>query len=169
MKQHLAALFFILICSLAIAQNPPPPQTGFKSAAHADQKKTLLLGDFKPVSMLHVPVHPIDRAKFYVIDVHNHINDAARIDDHMPPEQVVKIMDATNVKTIVILTGMWGDKLQAVIEEMVKPYPGRFMVFTQIDWSKIDDPAFSTEMVGQVHNPAPRPPHRLKLLNALAL
>ena len=33
-------------------------------------------------------------------------------------------MDHTNVKTVVILTGMWGDKLQHVIDEMVKPYPG---------------------------------------------
>src|SRR5438128_7454680 len=123
MKPHLAALFFFIICSLAIAQNPPQPQIGYQSAA-AEQKKTVLLRDFKPVSMLHVPVHPIDKAKFYVIDVHNHVNDAARVEDHMPPEQVVRIMDATNVKTIVILTGMWGDKLQAVIDEMVKPYPG---------------------------------------------
>jgi len=169
MKQHLAALFFIFICSLAIAQNPPPPQTGYKSAAQAEQKTTLLLRDFKPVSMLHVPAHPIDKAKFYVIDVHNHINDAARIDDHMPPEQVVKIMDATNVKTIVILTGMWGDKLQAVIEKMVKPYPGRFMVFTQIDWSKIDDPDFSTEMVRQVDDAVSRGARGLKLLKDLGL
>ena len=43
---------------------------------------------------------------------------------------------ATNVKTVVILTGMWGDKLQHVIDEMVKPYPGRFIVFTQIDWQQ---------------------------------
>ena len=50
------------------------------------------------------------------------------------------------MKTIVILTGMWGDKLQAVIDEMVKPYPGRFMVFTQFDWSKMDDPNFGEEM-----------------------
>ncbi len=169
MKQHLAALFFIFICSLAIAQNPLPPQTGYKSAAQAEQKTTRLLRDFKPVSMLHVPAHPIDKAKFYVIDVHNHINDAARIDDHMPPEQVVKIMDATNVKTIVILTGMWGDKLQAVIEKMVKPYPGRFMVFTQIDWSKIDDPDFSTEMVGQVDDAVSRGARGLKLLKDLGL
>jgi hypothetical protein len=27
-----------------------------------------------------------------------------------------------------------------VIDEMVKPYPGRFIVFEQIDFSKIDDP-----------------------------
>jgi hypothetical protein len=65
-----------------------------------------------------------------VIDVHNHVNDAMRIEDHMPPDRVLAIMDHTNVRTVGILTGMWGEKLQRVIDEMVKPYPGRFMVFS---------------------------------------
>jgi predicted TIM-barrel fold metal-dependent hydrolase len=170
MKQHLAAVFFI--SSLALAQNSrqtAQPQIGYKSAADAEKKKTVLLRDFKPVSMLHVPVHQVVKAKFYVMDVHNHINDAARVEDHMPPEQVIKIMDATNVKTIVILTGMWGEKLQGVIDEMAKPYPGRFMVFTQIDWSKIDDPDFSNEMVKQIDDAVSRGARGLKLLKDLGL
>src|SRR5580704_7207545 len=121
-------------------QNQSQGQIGYKSAAGAEQKKTLLLKDFQPVPMLHAPVHNIDRAKYYVIDVHNHVNDALGIDEHMPPERVIEIMNKTNVKTVVILTGMSGDKLQRLIDEMVKPYPGRVMVFSQIDWSKIDDP-----------------------------
>ncbi len=144
-------------------------QIGYKSAADADQKKTLLLKDFQPVSMLHAPVHQTDRAKYYVIDVHNHVNDAMRIDDHMPPERVVEIMNNTNVKTVVILTGMWGEKLQAVIDEMVKPYPGRFMVFTQIDYSKIDDPNFSQEMVAQLDDAVARGARGLKQLKDLGL
>ena len=35
---------------------------------------TLLLRDFKPKSMLHLPVHNVERARFPVIDVHNHVN-----------------------------------------------------------------------------------------------
>jgi predicted TIM-barrel fold metal-dependent hydrolase len=147
----------------------PAAQIGYKSAEGAEEKKTLLLRDFKPVSMLHVPEHKIDRAKFYVIDVHNHVNDAQGIDEHMDPKRVIQIMDATNVKTVVILTGMWGDKLQKVIDEMVKPYPGRFMVFTQIDWSKIDNPNFSQEMVEQLDDGVRRGARGLKLLKDLGL
>jgi len=168
MRRLLVATFLFSV----LASGPVPSQQaqiGYKSAADAEQKKTVLLRDFKPVSMLHVPVHHIDKAKFYVIDVHNHVNDAASIEDHMPPEQVVKIMDATNVKTIVILTGMWGDKLQGVIDEMVRPYPGRFMVFTQIDWSKIDDPNFSEGMVKQIDDAVSRGARGLKLLKDLGL
>jgi len=164
----------LLIASVALAQNTNPntaqaPQIGYKSATNADETKTLLLKDFKPVSMLHVPVHQIDKAEFYVIDVHNHINDAEGIEDHVPPDQVVAMMDATNVRTVVILTGMWGDKLQHVIDEMVKPYPGRFIVFSQIDWSKIDDPNFSAEMVKQLDDSVARGARGLKVLKDLGL
>src|SRR3974390_1753664 len=160
----------VLASACALAQtDAQQPQIGYKAAADADQTKTLLLKDFKPTPMPHVPAHQVDRAKYYVIDVHNHVNDAARIDEHMPPARVVEVMDATNVKTIVILTGMWGDKLQAVIDEMVKPYPGRFIVFAQIDWSKIDDPNFSQEMVTQLDDAVARGARGLKVLKDLGL
>jgi uncharacterized protein len=166
-------LTFLLCVSSAWAQNTPPPagqsQIGYKAAADADQKKTLLLKDFHPVPMLHVPVHQIPKAKFYVVDVHNHINDAAGIDEHMDPKRVVEIMDATNVKTVIILTGMWGEKLQHVIDEMVKPYPGRFIVFTQIDWSRIDEPDFSQAMVRQLDDAVSRGARGLKVLKDLGL
>jgi predicted TIM-barrel fold metal-dependent hydrolase len=142
----------------------PPSSIGYKSAADAEQKKTLLLRDFHPVSMMHVPAHQVPKARFYVIDVHNHTNDAARIEEHMPPGRVLEIMNQTNVKTVVILTGMWGEKLQQVIDEMVKPYPGRFIVFTQMDWSKIDDPDFSQQMVRQLDDAVARGARGLKLL-----
>jgi len=150
-----------------IAQQAQQPQIGYQSAPDADAKKTLLLKDFHPTPMLHAPVHKIDKAKFYVIDVHNHVNDAARIDEHMDPKRVVEVMDNTNVRTIVILTGMWGDKLQHVIDEMVKPYPGRFIVFTQIDYSKIDDPNFSQEAVANLDDAVKRGARGLKCLKDL--
>ena len=109
------------------------------------------------------------KAKYYVIDVHNHVNDAAGIDEHMDPKRVIEIMDATNVKTVIILTGMWGDKLQHVIDEMVKPYPGRFIVFTQIDWSRIDEPDFGQAMVRQLDDAVSRGARGLKVLKDLGL
>lgn len=160
----------LLLCSVgfALAQSAQPA-IGYHAAAGADEKKTLLLKAFKPVSMLHAPVHPVDAAKFYVIDVHNHVNDAARIDEHMAPQRVIEVMNRTNVRTIVILTGMWGENLQHVIDEMVKPYPGRFMVFTQLDWSRIDDPNFGVEMVALLRDSVARGARGLKLLKDFGL
>jgi uncharacterized protein len=142
---------------------------GYKPAADADSKKTILLKDFQPQPALHAAVREIRRAKFPVIDVHTHTNDAAGIGDRVDPGEMVARMDHLNIKTIVILTGMWGDKLQTIIDTMVKPYPGRFVVFTQLDWSKINDPNFSQLMVRQIDDSVARGARGLKLLKELGL
>jgi len=152
----------------AIVQQGEHQQIGYQKAGNADPNKTLLLKDFHPVSMLHASVHEVSRAKYYVIDVHNHVNDARGIEEHMDPRQVVQVMDGTNVRTVVILTGMWGEKLQKVLDEMVKPFPGRFVVFTEIDWSKIDDANFSQEMVAQLDDAVARGARGLKILKDLS-
>ena len=156
----------LLSASLLFAQNQSQNQIGYKSAPNAKERETLLLRDFHPQSMMHARVTPIERAKFPVIDVHNHINDAMGIDEHMPPEKVIQVMDAANVRTVVILTGQWGEKLQRVVDEMVKPYPGRFMVFTQIDYSKIDDPK---AMVADLDDAVRRGARGMKVLKDLGL
>jgi len=142
---------------------------GYKPATDADSKKTILLKDFQPEPALHAAAHEIRRAKFPVIDVHTHTNDAVGIGDRVDPKEMVARMDRLNIRTIVILTGMWGDKLQTIIDDMVKPYPGRFIVFTQFDWSKINDPHFSQLMVRQIDDSVARGARGLKLLKELGL
>src|SRR5438034_8529126 len=68
-------------------------QIGYKSAENAEQKKTLLLKDFHPVSMLHAPVHEIERAKFYVFDVHNHLTTAPASHGLTPPPRSLASME----------------------------------------------------------------------------
>jgi len=170
MKNPISVLCFTLLAALtaalASAQQSP---IGYKAAADADSKKTILLKDYHPQSALHAAVHEIPRAKFPVIDVHNHTNDARGIGDRVDPKELVARMDALNIKTIVILTGGWGDDLQKVLDTMVKPYPGRFMVLEQIDWSKIDDPNFSRLMVEQLDDSVKRGARGLKILKELGL
>lgn len=169
MAQIIKPLLFcltLLAAALGSAQQTP---IGYKPAPDADSKKTILLKDFHPETALHAAAHQIKRAKFPVIDVHNHTNDARGIGDRVDPKELVARMDQLNVKTIVILTGGWGDDLQKVIDTMVKPYPGRFMVMTQMDWSKIDDPNFSQLMVQQVDDSVKRGARGLKILKELGL
>ncbi len=137
----------------------------YREDPEAEKRMTLLLKDWDPKPMLHTPMHEVPRAKFYVIDVHNHVNDAGGVHgDDVPAADVVKGMDQANVKKVVILTGMWGEKLQSVLDKMVKPYPDRFVVFAQMDWSKIDDANFSTEMVAQLDDAVKRGARGLKVL-----
>jgi predicted TIM-barrel fold metal-dependent hydrolase len=162
------ALLCLTICSAA-ATTAQETGVGYKPAPDADSKKTVLLKDFQPEPTLHAAAREIQRAKFPVIDVHTHTNDAVGIGDRVDPGEMVVRMDRLNIKTIVILTGMWGDKLQNIIDTMVKPYPGRFVVFTQFDWSKINDPNFSQLMVRQVDDSVARGARGLKVLKELGL
>ncbi len=144
-------------------------QISYNGAPGAKARMTLLLRDFHPRPMLHVPVHTVERAKFAVWDVHNHVDDAAGIGGQVPVDQVVKTMDATNVQKVVILTGGWGTALQAVLDKTVKRYPDRFIVFTQMDWSKVNDARFSEEMVAQLDDAVKRGARGLKILKDLGL
>jgi len=159
----LPGILLLLAASLAVSR--------FVLDAQVSPKKdTLLLRDFKPQSMLHVPVHNIQRARFPVIDVHNHVNDARTTpQEHIPPADVVAIMDHCNIKTIVILTGKWGESLQKVVDEMVKPYPGRFMVFTQLDWTNLDAPDFGQKMARQIDDAVARGARGLKVTKEFGL
>jgi len=167
-SKYLAISFCLLIigiASVAIGQD-----IAYKEDPEAAKRMTLLLKDFEPHPMVHLAVHEVPRAKFPVIDIHNHVNDAQGINgDNVPPAEVVANMDRANVKTIVILTGLWGEKLQAVLDNMVKPYPGRFVVFTQMDWSKIDDSKFSAKMGQQLDDAVGRGARGLKVLKDLGL
>ena len=162
---------------LVRAQDPGQSGTGdprqeikYSQDPNASKNMTLLLKDFDPKPMLHAVTHTVPRAKFPVIDVHNHVNDPGGIHgDKIAPEEVVRRMDQANVEKIVILTGMWGEKLQSVLDKMVKPYPGRFIVFAQFDWSRIDDANFSSEMVAQLDDAVRRGARGLKVLQDLGL
>jgi predicted TIM-barrel fold metal-dependent hydrolase len=146
------------------------PEIKYSQDPNASKNMTLLLKDFDPQSMLHLESHDVPRAKFPVIDVHNHVNDPAGIHgEEIPPDELVRRMDRANIEKIVILTGMWGDKLQGLLDKMVKPYPDRFVVFAQYDWSKIDDANFSTEMVAQLDDSVRRGARGLKVLKDLGL
>jgi predicted TIM-barrel fold metal-dependent hydrolase len=142
----------------------------YKQDPNAAKRMTLLLKDFAPKPMLHAAVHEFPRAKFPVIDVHNHVNDPGGIHgEAIPPAEVIRRMDAANVQKVVILTGMWGTKLQSLLDQMVKPYPDRFIAFTQVDWSKIDDPNFGAKMVAQIDDAVKRGARGLKVLKDLGL
>ena len=171
-KHVAAALAIVMIPAvLLVARSRSQSQDiTYKQDPNASQRMTLLLKDFAPRPMLHAAVHEVPRAKFPVIDVHNHVNDPGGIHgDFIAPAEVIRRMDAANVQKIVILTGMWGDKLQGLLDKMVKPYPDRFMAFTQIDWRKIDDSNFSAEMVAQVDDAVKRGARGLKVLKDLGL
>jgi len=161
----LVAVSLFAAFSHACSRPTSAQEIQYRQDSDSARKMQLQLKDWQPQPKLHAKSTPVPHARFYVIDMHNHVNDALHVrDEEMPAAEVIKTMDQANVRKIVILTGMWGDKLQKVLDTMVKPYPDRFVVFAQMDWSKIDNPNFSEEMVAQLDDAVKRGARGLKVL-----
>lgn len=100
----------------------------------------LTLAAYDPHTTLAVPQHPIWRPKFPVIDLHSHTQQSK-----LTVDEIVRIMDDAGVKIVVDLGGNWGwdgERLDRHIKAYRLKYPERFIVFTNIDFYKIDEPNF---------------------------
>ncbi len=102
--------------------------------------QTMSIEEYTPKSTLVVPRHPVDRAKYPFIDIHNHQNSlmpAAQLD------QLVRDMDSINLRVMVNLSGGFGDRLEKGVGNMKGRYQDRFVLFANIDFAGIDDADYS--------------------------
>ncbi len=95
--------------------------------------------EYEPRSSLVVPEHKPTRAKFPFIDVHSHQNGAM---DAAQVERLVREMDALGMAVMVNLSGRTGETLAAGVRNLNGRHPGRFVVFANLDFTGIDDPAW---------------------------
>lgn len=123
---------------------------------------------YDPPSTLVVPEHIVTRAKYPFIDVHNH-------QFGMPSQNLsnlVEDMDALNMQVMVNLSGRGRGStshLEGALENVHKHYPSRFIVFTNMDFSAIDDPAWQTRMLKQLEDDVQRGANGLKIYKGLGL
>src|SRR5258705_3256772 len=76
--------------------------------------QTMSIEEYDPKSTLVVPQHPVTRAKYPFIDVHNHQSQCLK------PECVDKLvsdMDALNLRVMVNLSGGYGDQNKTAVDE----------------------------------------------------
>src|SRR5258708_13790427 len=100
---------FVLIAAFVLAQDLYA-QVGYRADQNADAKKKIHLKDYKPESMVHVPAHTIARARYPVIDVHSHVNDAMGIDEErVNPAGLVALRDRNEIRSTVILKSSAAD------------------------------------------------------------
>ena len=109
--------------------------------------QNMSIEDYKPKSTLVVPQHPVTRAKYPFIDVHNHQNSTMKPEDL---DKLVKDMDSINLQVMVNLSGGFGDRLEKGVANMKGRYKNRFALFANIDFSKIDDPGYSKRAAAQL-------------------
>jgi predicted TIM-barrel fold metal-dependent hydrolase len=101
--------------------------------------------------MLRLPATEVGRARYPVIDVHCHLNDGIIMQRSVNPEKFIRVMDKANVAAAINLTGGWGDKVRRSIHGLAGRFPGRFFVFTQIDYSRIDEPNYLLDNLEEAH------------------
>src|SRR5215210_4721049 len=95
----------------------------------------LRLADYRPRTMLRVPVHEVRRPRYPANDIHNHLGSPFGGDwASRPPAELVSTLDACGVELLVDLDGGQGDRLSAEIARWHVPFPDRVVVFAGLDY-----------------------------------
>jgi predicted TIM-barrel fold metal-dependent hydrolase len=145
-------LSFVLIQPI-VGQNPEP---------------TLDFEAYDPPSTLVVPEHHIIKAKFPFIDVHNHQFNMPTMD----LSQLIEEMDKMNMKVMVNLSGRGRgttEHLEKSLANVKQHYKNRFIVFTNIDFSPIDDPKWQDRILQQLENDVKMGANGLKIYKSLGM
>jgi Amidohydrolase len=130
----------------------------------------LPLAEFEPRSMLHVDETHVDRARFPVIDFHSHISMRPGSRRRgVPPEELLKTMDAVNLRAMVNLTGGSGEGLAATIKSFDQAFPGRFLTMTEPTWTRASEPGYAAWQADELSKAHSAGAVGLKILKTLGL
>ena len=103
----------------------------FVDMVSATAEVDLRLSDFHPRSSLQSPMHYVERARFPVIDYHNHL-------DSMEPKDVLDIMDQCGVEHVVNITMQVGQKALDIMDKYRSAAASRFSTIGWMDWSGVE-------------------------------
>jgi predicted TIM-barrel fold metal-dependent hydrolase len=152
---------------------------GTQTLGHAQEKhpesKPLPLKDFQPKSMLHTKVTQVPKARYALIDFHTHIThgddlggtETLKIGGQ--PAQILPYMDQRNIRMMVNLTGGYGRGLEQALDLLSRPHSGRFVVFTQPCWSRLNEPGYPKIQADQIERAQKAGAKGIKILKTLGL
>ena len=153
----------------ARAEGPSCPTAG----------EPLLLGDFRPRSMLHVPETRVEKPRFPVIDVHTHITFAGpsekgvsgggEVSFNTTAMEALAVMDRKGVEAMVNLTGGNGAGLEEALGALDRAHPGRFHTCAQPIFGEFLDPRYPQLQADAVERAARAGAKGLKVLKTLGL
>lgn len=138
--------------------------------------------EYDPPSTLKVPEHPITRAKYPFVDVHNH-------QFQMPDQdlgELIREMDKLNMAVMVNLSGRGfrrvetadgnvtydvreGEYLRRSVENVERNAPRRFVVFTNIRLQGLGEPEWTERTVRQLEEDVANGARGLKIYKGLGL
>jgi predicted TIM-barrel fold metal-dependent hydrolase len=138
-KAALCVSVAAIVWSVAAQQNKQPA-TKFGVAVQPGPMDSILLKDYSPSSSLRVPETRIDKARFPVIDVHAHTNQA-HIRTPKDVEDWLRTMDQVGIETTVVFTGATGDEFDRQAA-LFKPYGKRFQVWCSLEGGDVTAPGW---------------------------
>jgi predicted TIM-barrel fold metal-dependent hydrolase len=102
--------------------------------------------DYRPKSTVVADEHLVPKAKFPFVDIHNHQTvSAANID------QLIKEMDAMNLRVMVNLSGGSGDRLKQNVEFIrSSPHKDRFRVFANVNFNGAGSPGWKEKAAAEL-------------------
>jgi predicted TIM-barrel fold metal-dependent hydrolase len=109
-----------------------------RTAEPATDIRELKLRDWQPRSMMAAKTTIIEKPRFPVIDMHNHLGGGK---ERLTPEVVQRYLTEMNeagVRTVVNLDGGWGDRLKETLAALDEAHPGRFLTFALINFDGLD-------------------------------
>jgi predicted TIM-barrel fold metal-dependent hydrolase len=149
---------------------------------YSQSEQTMSFEEYEPRSTLVVPGHPVTRAKYPFIDVHNH-------QTNMSPERLKEVaaeMDKLNMAVMVNLSGRGfrraqnpdgtttaglhdGEYLKKSIANVNAAAPGRFLVFTNVDFNGIGEAGWTEKAVRELAQDVKNGAAGLKIYKSLGL
>jgi len=145
------------------------------SQSNQTTQSALLLKDYQPKSMLHVPETKVPRSRFPNIDFHTHLSWIDRkgevdVVNHVgEPAEALRVMDAKNIKIMVNLTGGYGPLLEETVKHWQTAHPDRFLVFTEPWYDKANTPDYPKFQADQLEKAKKAGARGLKVLKTLGL
>ena len=120
---------------------------------------------YEPVSSLVVPRHPLTRARFPFVDVHNHqfLMPVQNL-DHLVAE-----MDELNMGVMINLSGFRGKLLEWSLANVKAHQANRFLVFLNLDFEQVDAADWPEAPLAQLEAAAKLGAKGLKVYKSLGL
>ncbi len=138
------------------------------------QAQDLTFEEYNPISTLVVPENPVTRAKFPFVDIHSHQWNVTK----EKVEQLVKEMDEINMGTMINLSGRgWSrepnydgtEYLHSMIRRFNGEAPGRFIVFTNINFNDFGSAGWTEKAVQTLEMDVKNGANGLKIYKSLGL
>lgn len=127
------------------------------------QAARVTVDQYRPRAMARVKQTQVQRARYPVVDAHNHFTDSIDV------EQTIGVMDSCNVQVYVDLSGWSGDRLKRRLELLKGKHADRFAVFYVPEFQRVGEPGFGEREARAIEQAARDGVQGIKVFKSLGL